>query len=248
MKLKIATWNVQLPVAPRRREILRQHTDREQADIWVLTETHDGYTPGDEYSPISSDEKRDGLHKPEHRWVTIWSKQPLERLTTSDTRRTAAARITLSSGDPFIVFGTVLPWMGDKWGGHPNAGGVAFREALAVQSADWLDLRKKFPKDEFFLLGDFNQDLVSRPPRYYGSVTNRKALETALERAGLVPLTGGDHDPIRRDSPPCACIDHICTRRDSKWLAGRTVRWPDCPVPQRGLSDHFGVSVSLSRK
>jgi hypothetical protein len=248
MKLKIATWNVQLPVSPRRRKEMRLHTDREQADVWVLTETHDDFTPGDDYSPISSLAGRDGLHKPEHRWVTIWSKQPIERLATKDELRTAAARITPSSGDPFIVFGTVLPWMGDKWGGYPSAGGVAFREALAVQLADWLRLRREFPKDEFFILGDFNQDLISRPPRYYGSVTNRKALEAALERAGQVPLTGGENDPIRRDSSPCACIDHICTRRDTKWLPGKTVRWPDCPVPKPGLSDHFGVAVSLSRK
>lgn len=94
--------------------------------------------------------------------------------------------------------------MGDKWGGYPSAGGVAFRESLAVQLADWPRLRSEFPKNEFFVLGDFNQDLVSRPPRYYGSVTNRKALEAALERAGQVPLTGGESDLIRRDSAPCA--------------------------------------------
>jgi endonuclease/exonuclease/phosphatase family metal-dependent hydrolase len=248
MNIKIATWNVQLPVARRRREKLRQHADREQADIWVLTETHDGFTPGDEYKAVSSAAGRDGTHKAEHRWVSIWSKHPLEPLKTSDSERTAAARVSPASGDPYIVFGTVLPWIGSKWHGHPSAGGVAFGEALALQSADWVHLRKQFPKDEFFLIGDFNQDLVSRPPRYYGSVTNRKALEAALDRAGLMSLTGGDNDPIRRDSPPCACIDHICTRRDSKWLAGSTVRWPDSPVPQRGLSDHFGVSVSLSRR
>jgi hypothetical protein len=248
MKLKIATWNLQLPVTALRRKKIRLHTERQQADIWVLTETHDDFSPGDEYTAVSSVAGRDGLHEPEHRWVSIWSKYPLEALSTSDKQRSAVARVSPASGDSFIVFGTVLPWIGSKWRDRPGAGGVAFREALAMQLADWIRLRKQFPKDEFFLLGAFNQDLVGRPPRYYGSVTNRKVLEAALERAGLVPLTGGNNDPIRRDSPPCACIDHICTRRDSKLLTGNTERWPDTPVPQRGLSDHFGVAALLSGK
>jgi hypothetical protein len=39
--LKLATWNLALPVSARRREAMRAHTDRERADIWVFTETHD---------------------------------------------------------------------------------------------------------------------------------------------------------------------------------------------------------------
>ena len=46
MALKLGTWNLMLPVAERRRQVMRLRTDREQADVWVLTETHDGFTPG----------------------------------------------------------------------------------------------------------------------------------------------------------------------------------------------------------
>lgn len=244
--LRLATWNVALPVATSRREALRTYTDPEQADVLVLTETNDGFNPGHAFSH-SSTAGRDGLHKDGHRWVTIWSRHPMEPLRTSDKRRTAAARIKPESGTPFIVFGTVLPWIGSNWQEHPAAGGVAFREALAVQSADWLRLRREFPEEEFFVLGDFNQDLVKTPPRYYGSRANRAALEAALSDAGLVALTAADGDPIRRDSPPCACIDHICARRDSKWSAEPATRWPDAPKPERGLTDHFGVSVSFRR-
>jgi endonuclease/exonuclease/phosphatase family metal-dependent hydrolase len=246
MKLKLATWNLQLPVAPRRRQKMRQYTDREQADVWVLTETHDGFTPGHEFFHSSS-AGRDGTDKPEHRWVTIWSKHPITPLVTTDEQRTAAVRVSPASSDSFIVFGTVLPWLGSTWRGHLSAGGVAFREALSIQLADWTRLRRSYPKDEFFLLGDFNQDLVTSPPRYYGSVTNRKSLNEALKRAGLVVLTSGDNDPIRRSSKGCACIDHICARRDSAWTLKSTVHWPDSLMPERGLSDHFGVAVSLSR-
>jgi hypothetical protein len=246
MKLKLGTWNLMLPVADRRRDAIRLHTDREQADVWVLTETHDGFTPGHLYSH-SSAEGRDGRHKREHRWVTIWSRCPMTPLFTSDVARTAAARITPDTGAPFVVYGTVLPWLGSAWLEHPGAGGVAFREAVKAQGADWIQLRREYPEDEFFVLGDFNQDLVREQPRYYGTAANRAALEAALDSAGLVALTAGGGDPIRRESAPCACIDHICARRDSAWRAEAATRWPDRAVPDRTLTDHFGVSISLER-
>lgn len=163
-RLKLATWNLALPVSDARRAAMRLHTDREP-------------------------------------------------LKTADEQRTAAARVTPESGAPFIVYGSVLPWVGSPWREHPSAGGAAFRAALA---------------------------------RYYGSRANRDALEDALEGAGLAALTAGAGDPVRRDSAPAACIDHVCARRDSAWQAAPAVRWPDVAVPPRWLSDHFGVSVAFT--
>ncbi|MDO8950934.1 MAG: hypothetical protein Q8S43_10680 [Actinomycetota bacterium] len=244
--LKLATWNVMLPVSERRRTGLRAYTDRINADVWVLTETHDGFSPGHPYSH-SSDDCRDGQQGPGHRWVTIWSRLPLQPLKTSDSARTAAVRIFPPSDEPFVVFGTVLPWSGSTWRGFESRDGVAFAASLAVQRADWLRLRSEFPTDEFFVLGDINQDLVSSKPRYYGSVKNRAAFESALDSAGLTALTAGAGDPVRRDSAPCACIDHICMLRDSAWRADAAVRWPDAAIPERSLTDHFGIAVSLTR-
>jgi endonuclease/exonuclease/phosphatase family metal-dependent hydrolase len=150
-----------------------------------------------------------------------------------------------TDGDPFIVFGSVLPWIGSRWNDHPAAKGVAFQASLDAQEADWTQLRARYPDDEFFLLGDLNQDLVE--PRFYGSLANRAALETALERSGLTALTGGDQDPVRKNSPECATIDHVCGRKDSHWKVTRTSRWPDAPKPDKSLSDHFGVTVELAR-
>lgn len=62
------------------------------------------------------------------------------------------------------------------------------------------------------MLGDLNQDLVQSAPRDYGSCNNRTVLGNLLEEAGLHALTAADGDPIRRDSSPCAAIDHICAR------------------------------------
>lgn len=245
--MKLATWNVALPVAPARRVALRAFTDQVRADILVLTETHDGFAPGYAFS-CSSAGGRDGTDPAEHRWVTIWSNHRLEPFPTSDTKRTAAARVFPEVGKPFVVYGTVLPWLGSNWQGHAAKNGVAFSEALRVQAADWKKLRLDYPNDEFFLLGDFNQDLVSTVPKYYGSIANRQRLEAALDDAGLIALTAGDGDPIRRDSAPCACIDHICARRDSVWQAHSAVRWPAEPTPPKRLSDHFGVAVKFAAR
>jgi endonuclease/exonuclease/phosphatase family metal-dependent hydrolase len=242
MSLKLATWNVMLPVASRRREALRAHIDTIAPDVIVLTETHDGFEPGLCHAH-SSAAGRDGSHGAEHRWVSIWSRFPLESIDTSDPQRTAAARVMPDHGDPFLIYGTVLPWTGSPWREHPSAGGIAFRESLAVQRADWLALREAHSHSELFVMGDFNQDLVT--PRYCGSRANRSSLEAALADAGLVALTGGERDPIRRDSPACACIDHIAARTDSRWRASATKRWPETERPEKWLTDHFGVAVVL---
>jgi hypothetical protein len=147
---------------------------------------------------------------------------------------------------PFIVYGTVLPWRGSSWRDHPGVSGIAFREALSLQSEDWVRLQSEFPDDEFFVLGDFNQELVEPP--YIGTQTNRHALEEALAKAGLVALTAGANDPVRRDLDAFACIDHICSRRASAWMVESTERWPRTASPERWLSDHFGVAVSMIAK
>jgi hypothetical protein len=88
-----------LPVSAQRREKMRSYTDGVGADVWILTETHDGFTTGHAYSH-SSAAGRDGHREPEHHWVTIWSKHRLEPVDTSDSKRTAAARVTPESSEP----------------------------------------------------------------------------------------------------------------------------------------------------
>jgi hypothetical protein len=76
-----------------------------------------------------------------------------------------------------------------------------------------------------------------------------------LNANGLVALTGGKNDPVRRESLrlstiplvkiPCAAIDHICGRVDSRWKLKETIRWPETDAPLKWLSDHFGTAVVL---
>lgn len=243
--MKLATWNLALPVSPTRRHALRKWTDRIAADIWVLTESHDGFCPGLPFHHGSAP-GRDGRHGPGHRWVSIWSRYPLQPLETSDAARTAAVRVRPEGAKPFLVFGTVLPWRRSEWRGHPSAGGEAFRRALEVQVADWTRLRREFPSHELFVLGDFNQDLVGS--KHYGTKATRTALDAALTSGKLIALTAGGADPIHREASPCACIDHICTSTQSSWRQEPAVRWPDTAKPDKSLTDHFGVAVTFVPK
>lgn len=245
----IATWNLNKPVSPKRQDEMLRLVAEMKADVWVFTETHDSFTERLKsqlafQTEISSIAGRDGNFKQEHRWVTICSKHKIEREATTDQKRTAAARVYPDGASTFLIFGTVLPWHGDNWQGCESAGGVAYAKALELQSSDWKCLHEKYPDDEFFVAGDFNQDLVDKP-RYYGSVKNRTALEDALDAAKLRALTGGNADPVRSKSKDCACIDHICCRIDSRWNIKETIRWPDTDAPLKWLSDHFGIAVVL---
>ena len=241
--MKIATWNLERPVPSDQRRVARllHEISRVRADIWVLTETHDLVTPGAGFTGVSTV----GFDHPRERgerWVTIWSRYGLESLPdTSDPSRAVAVRVVPPVGSPLIVYGTVLPWLGSPWRNVTAAGGQAFAAALEAQASDWRRLRGSYPDHSFVLAGDFNQDLAES--HYYGSRRNRRALQDALDGASLVALTAGHKDPVRRESPPCACVDHICLADLSEWKPGKPRRWPDAAAPDPGLSDHFGIEV-----
>ena len=243
--MKLATWNVARPVpsAARRRTLVIDQIRLVAADVWVLTETHDSVVPGSEFGAVST-RGSDRHGDPCERWSTIWSRFPIEPLSpTSDPIRAVAARVVPPAGPPLIVYGTVLPWLGSRWRSYSAADGLAFAQALEAQAADWRTLRESNPDHDLVVAGDFNQDLAHT--HYYGSRANRRRLLLALDGAGLVALTAGDGDPIRRDSSPRACIDHVCISKSTRWLLNRGSRWPNLPKPDRRMSDHFGVAVEF---
>ena len=243
--MKVATWNLERPLPSNGRRVARivEEIGRVGADIWVLTETHDVVSPGTSYSCVSTT-GMDHPGEPGERWVTIWSHYGIEPLNeTSDPMRAVAARVVPPVGPPLIVYGTVLPWLGSPWRHVVASRGQAFAAALEAQASDWRRLRALYSDHDFLLAGDFNQDLANT--HYYGSRSNRRALQDALNGASLVALSAGDNDPVRRDSPPCACIDHICLSDASLWKPGELCRWPAAATPNPGLSDHFGIEVTF---
>lgn len=243
-EMKIANWNLERALPSQTRaNTIRERMSEVDADIWILTETHEELSPGVGFSGVFSGEP-DQPSKIGERWVGIWSRHRTEPLGAfvSDGARCAAARISIPNSRDIIVFGCVLPWVGSAWRDTGSEHG-AFDAALHLYLVDWRRLRSANPDAVFVAAGDFNQDLAER--HYYGSKRQRLLLESALESAGLTALTGGDGDPIARDSSPCACIDHICISNEPTLPVKRTTRWPDLPAPDKRISDHFGVAVEF---
>jgi endonuclease/exonuclease/phosphatase family metal-dependent hydrolase len=245
--VKFATWNLArvLPKHVERSAAIGAWLDRVDADVWVLTETHDSVSPGPGFSSVST-EHPDRAGEPGERWATVWSRLPIEPLPpTRDPARAVAAVVRPTHGAPFVVYGTVLPWLGSPWRDVPAHLGRAFRAALMAQLADWVDVVGLFPEGGLFVLGDLNQDLSS--VYYYGSGRNRLALLDALESVGLSALTAHPNDPVRAMAWDRASIDHVCVpARIAAHGSPRLEVWPPGPAPDRRLSDHFGVAANLT--
>jgi len=227
-----------------RGKLLQSYFDQFASDIVVLTETHQNLRPTGDYVGVHSGTP-DYSHADGECMCSIWSKMPLLPLIehVSDKARCTAARATLSDDQSVVVCAIVLPWIGDDWQKNPSRDGQAFSRALDCYREDWRRLRTKFPKDDFILAGDFNQDLIAG--HYYGSKHQKSLLKDALLADGLVPLTAGADDPVHRDSSPHACIDHICISTESHFVLDTVQRWPDTPAPDHGFSDHFAITVKL---
>jgi hypothetical protein len=246
--MRIANWNLEriLP-SERRVAAMGEHFTTIDADIWILTETHELVAPGEGFSSVMSGIP-DRESQPGEHWAGIWSRHTIHPLPSfvSDAARCTAARIEHPEIGEIVVYATVLPWHGSVWRGIGSIDGAGFSAALGVYVEDWKRISAAFPNALRVVAGDFNQDLA--PYHYYGSKKQRELLEAGLSAAGMVALTAGANDPI--DFDPLhrhACIDHICVSELPGLRVGDTLRWPGTGTPDPRLSDHFGVAVELSR-
>ncbi|WP_017297350.1 endonuclease/exonuclease/phosphatase family protein [Nodosilinea nodulosa] len=201
--MKIATWNLEraLPASVQA-ERQQQWLSRIDADIWILTETHLGITPGEDFVSVASGlPDRPGAE--DERWVQIWVRTgELVPLETGDKARTVAALLTQPSGQGWVLYGTVLP-------SQPDHQGQTFAAALATHQADWKRFQGVHPEAGLIVAGDFNQDLNAL--NYYGSRRNKQALRQALDSVKLVCYTAGENDPVHRlIQGQHSNTDHIC--------------------------------------
>jgi endonuclease/exonuclease/phosphatase family metal-dependent hydrolase len=238
--MKIATWNVGYGVSPSKNNRILEQMESVDADIWVLTETHDGLhppTPGS-WRRISSDQRplEAKVVKDGSRWSTIWSRLPIiERLLpTYDPIRTTAGVIDTPLGR-LIVFGTVLPWYHDA--------GRTVAEEIAHQSDDWCNMVKSHGDVSICVAGDFNVNLDG--PHYYGSKEGKKAVRRTLESYGLAALTDFDHTgPVQREL--YGLIDHIAVSAPFASHAGAIDIWQRENERGEVRSDHCGVAIEFS--
>lgn len=248
--MKIGNWNLERVLPSQQRcNSIRTHLLRVDADIWILTETHELVVPGTAYSSVMSGTP-DRQSEPGEHWAGIWSRHPIIHLPSfvSDKARCTAAYIEDPDMGEIVVYAMVLPWIGSKWRDFKSANGVAFAEALKTYAGDWRRLRAAFPSAIHIVAGDFNQDLA--PYHYYGSKKQRELLEAVLAAPDLrmTAVTSEANDPIDWDrTQRYACIDHICVSESPGLHVGKMTRWPQSGKPDPSLSDHAGVAVELWR-
>lgn len=240
--MKVATWNldhVRLG-SGRRTQRIRAEIERVGADVWVLTETHPLFSPGDSFEGISSSSVA-GDRPAGERWVSIWVRRGIpasEVQVTGEPERSAAVRVALGELRTMVIFGTVLPWRGDR--STEARGAEKFEQSLAAQSRQWGSLTGD--GDDLCVIGDFNQELSDDGP--VGTKRGRIALSTLLRLHGLTCVTANDRDPLPRRAGR-ASIDHVVVSDRLQVATSVTSIWPEAPSLLKGLSDHYGVCVSI---
>jgi exonuclease III len=246
--MRIGTWNVEYATGPeknrRRLDELRKHN----ADIWVLTETHDNLDLSATHKPINS-AQRPGVRNISlsSRWVTIWTRYPVrDVLCVLDDKRSTACLLDTPNG-PMIVYGTVLPWHSDQ-GDKPSKIRVPnwseHYRVIAEQSLEWASLRHEFPGVPLCIAGDLNMNIGG--PHWYGTRQGRDGLQGAMEKSGLVCVT--EHERMRRFPLRHSLIDHILLPTNLAESACVAAAWEGTDHEGVRLSDHIGVVVEVKEQ
>ena len=245
--MRVATWNLDRCAVGEgvRATWLRDQMAQVVADVWILTETHRDFAPGQGFrlAAYSADAPDREAARGEC-WVAIWTREQTAPVTlTRDTERAAAVTLTGPGGTPVVIVGTVLPWLAD--GRDPaHRGEAAFRARLADQAADWRRLLQAAGSG-LCVAGDFNQDLLAAG-HYYGSAGGRVFLRETLAELGLVCLTGGVDDPLK-GTHGLAAIDHICVGGHLRGSGmPQSSAWPPPGELPRRRTDHYGVWADLA--
>jgi hypothetical protein len=242
--LKIGTWNVEYGRGVEKNATRRGLLLDQDADVWVLTETHDELDLSPQYTSATTTPRYP--RAVESRWTTIWTKRPsMECFDTRDRARTLAVAVNVA-GWEVIVYGTVLPWQFDAGPSGDAPGWTEFARVAPLQGEEWAILRAQHPNAVVIVAGDFNQNLGG--PHYYGTKQCRCLLRKQLVGADLVCLTDADDiSPGTLVNPP---IDHVCVGVPAgKYLVSKVVTgWEGTQGGVR-LSDHSAVvaEMSLSR-
>ena len=241
--MKIATWNLDhvRPDSSGRTRRIHAAIEVVGADVWVLTETHSLFSPGDHFEGVSLSSLA-GDRPVGERWVAIWVRREIVAShvqIAGEPHRSAAVRLALGRNRHIVVFGTVLPWRGDR--STELRGAAKFEQSLTAQSSDWDGLLGV--GDDLCVIGDFNQELSADGP--VGTRRGRIALSTLLQLRGLTCVTANGRDPLLERGWR-ASIDHVVVSNRLEARTSVILIWPnEFPLP-KGLSDHHGVCVTIS--
>ena len=107
------------------------------ADVWVLTETHRGLSPGTAYALAPGPPPHPTGRPPSAgRRFGVRAGLPALAVATRDGERAACVHLAEPSGRSVHVYGTVLPWLTDGRRGLLR-GAAAFEAAVIEQERDW---------------------------------------------------------------------------------------------------------------
>jgi len=207
------------------------------ADVWVLTETHESLSPGDNFEHFDSDPRPTDARQIDDKshWVTIWVSKKFEAHPLEvkfDSERTVACEIE-TSVRKLTVFGTVLPWYNDERSFSGEVNGQCKK--------DWTRLLEERGAP-LCVAGDFNVSVSEH--HYYGSRVSRGALQKCLEDSNLTLLT--DFEATKGSFPEHGLIDHIAISKEFATPIGAIEVIQRRNSNDHPLSDHCGVVVQLS--
>jgi len=188
--MRLGTWNVEYARGIERNRRRLEEMHRRDADVWVLTETHDDLQLGTPYAAARSAQRP--LKQPGARWVTVWSRLPIvETLPVVDPLRMVAVRLLAPPGD-IVVVGTVLPWHSDRGDALTDPAPRNWEEhhrKIPRQGAQWARFRADYPRADLCVMGDFNTGINGG----YGTRRGRALLAAGgaepygLERKDAIP-------------------------------------------------------------
>ena len=239
--MKIAAWNLQSdkPLLREREALFRQAMNGVNADVWVLTETWEKFSPGDDYRLAAESSPADDLLPVDRRWVAIWVKSSFttaQQAVQLEQDRMACVHVTKPGQRDVVVIGTVLPWHFDgRW--LYSAG---FCAALTIQATEWRRIWRTFPSCVYSVAGDFNQSLPCKQRR--GSKQGEIALNDAIKSQDLRCVTEGNDSltSIPR-------IDHICVSQSGlrPSFIPQSGEWAIPLIGEKEITDHSGVFADL---
>lgn len=244
--MRVATWNVERPKAVdhRKNPFLLSRIAELDADIWVLTETHDCISPGPGYTAVSTTEFAGG--RPGERKTTIWSRHPARPLPTFDSAIATCAEVQ-AGGASFLVYGTVIPYHANRGPTGAARNWEEHHRSIPLHGEDWRRLRSRFPDHRVIVAGDFNQSRDGRRyswgGQWYGTAKGRDLLTRELEQSGLVCVT--EDDLVAQALVATSVIDHICLDRVTAMQVVAVGAWEPGEGEGVRLSDHSGVYVDL---
>lgn len=251
--MRIGTWNVEYGIGGRNPDRLALLSSQ-NADIWVLTETHHDLDLSTTHQSLTSEQRpilgnkkvTDGST-----WVTIWSRFPLIRkIAVPDSRRMVAGIFDTSLG-PLAVAGVVLPW-------HDDVGD----EPADARPAQW-DEHRRVLRDELPILlktlregsggrgrviaGDFNSHQAMPYPLSYPYPPDenlRCDLAAILANDSFICHTADEQypPPLPPRLVPQTLIDHVCTDLGNMACIKT---WSGIDANNCQLSDHPGVIITL---